>query len=206
MSKKSYIKIIITFLIPFFTFKAITEYYGANPELMFDNIATVIFLFIIMFKYHKWKFSKFSMYSIFFALGLHHSKLYGQVYYTIQFDMIVHFVATFAIAMITYQLLKPYHKSLFNLAMYTILISLGMGCLLEITEYIGYNVIGEGEGILGFGKGDATGWNEQALDIIWDIICNTLGAITATIISLIKYRNKKINHKLSKNRLLLLQS
>ncbi len=187
MAKKSFLKFFIILLIILFTVKGIQEFYGQNPELLFDNILTVLLLFILLFQYHKWKFNKASMYSAILALGLHHSKLYGTVWYAIPFDRIMHFIGAFALALFVYQMLKPYHKSLFNIAFYTILISIGMGTLIEHSEFVGYSTIGEGKGILGYGDGDWGEWN----NISWDLICNTMGALCAAVLCMLNHKPSK---------------
>lgn len=187
MSKKSYFKLIIVLLIIIFTYRGILEFQGQNPELLFDNILTVILLFILLFQYHKWKFNKISMLIAFFALGLHHAKLYGTIILSIPFDRIMHFIGTFAFALLIFQMIKPYHKSIFNIAIYSILISMGIGTLIEHTEFIGYATIGKGEGILGYGDGDWGEWN----NISWDLITNTMGAICAILLSILSQKPLK---------------
>lgn len=97
----------------------------------------------------------------------------------------MHFVGTFALALIIYQMIKPSQKNVFTTALITILITMGLGTIIEHQEFIGYSIIGEGEGILGYGAGDWGEWN----NISWDLIYNTLGAIVAALLSLLSYKN-----------------
>ncbi len=169
----------------FFIWKGIKEFYSQNPELLFDNFLTIALLLILLFQYSKWKFNKLSVIIALSALGLHHAKLYGTFFYSIPFDRIMHFVGTFALALIIYQMIKPSQKNVFTTALITILITMGLGTIIEHQEFIGYSIIGEGEGILGYGAGDWGEWN----NISWDLIYNTLGAIVAALLSLLSYKN-----------------
>ena len=75
-----------------------------------------------------------------------------------------------------------------------LLVSLGIGSLIENLEFGGYLFLGEGEGGLYFGEGDAApgvdtdmrniaggGW----FNAMWDLVFNLLGALAAIIAMLI---------------------
>ena len=77
-------------------------------------------------------------------------------------------------------------------AVLAVILACGMGTFIEITEYFGYAYLGEGEGILRFGAGDEGEWN----DAVWDMICNTLGAITGAVAMALfsRRKNSKLNN------------
>jgi uncharacterized membrane protein YjdF len=55
---------------------------------------------------------------------------------------------------------------------------------MEIIEFIGYSVFGEGEGLLFFGKGDFGEW----YNALWDMMCNMFGAIGAAVYGFLVFK------------------
>ncbi|MBW3014835.1 hypothetical protein KY330_00270 [Candidatus Woesearchaeota archaeon] len=190
MAKISLIKLILIAFIIYFLFATVQEATGSNKELIFDKLMTALMFGTLLIQYKRWKFPKTTIIIAVTAIMLHHLKLYGNFYLGIPFDHIMHFYGAFAFSLLIHHVLKSSFKG-FNLYLYTILITIGAGAVIEMIEYIGYSTVGEGLGVLGFGAGDFGEWANSS----WDLINNTAGSVFATIIMYIKnavskkYRN-----------------
>ena len=68
-----------------------------------------------------------------------------------------------------------------------IIFALGIGVIGEIIEWGGYKVLGLGEGFFKYGVGDEGGWDNS----IYDLIFNSIGAITMAIITLFRKKIKQ---------------
>jgi len=111
---------------------------------------------------------------------IHSIKLYGNIYFGIPYDHYMHFFAGFALAMILFNYM--YHldgKKSIHIFVFAILLSAGLGSFMEIMEFLGYAVGGEGGGLIFYGAGDFGEWNNA----VRDMICNTLGATVGSAIS-----------------------
>lgn len=146
-----------------------------NYEIIFDKFFEAV-LFMVLFLVHKkLKLSVWTIAIAASAIMLHDRYLYGNVYFGIPFDHIIHFVAGFAVCVLFYQiLLNSYKKpNLIGVLLLSVVLAMGLTSSMETLEFIGYSFLGEGEGILFYGTGDFGEWNNMS----WDMICNTLGAI-----------------------------
>lgn len=163
---------------------------SATPDIVFDRFVSAVFFIGAFLWYRRLNQNALTLAPAVFGIALHGMKFYGNVYFGIEFDMIMHFTAGFAISVIVFQYLRGCEGvgclSPWKLAFLAIFVSAGMGTVLEITEYFGYAYLAPGEGILHFGAGDAGEWR----DSVWDMICNMLGAISAAVIGIISTRKR----------------
>ncbi len=153
-------------------------------ELIFDKSLTVGIILLVYFLHKKHKFSWFAL--IINAIGatLHHIKLYGNFYFGIGFDKWMHLIVPFALCFMVYRIIdnlveKKNKRKITTIITLTILIVFGLACLVEIIEFIGYSVLGQGEGhgLLLYGEADYG----EYFNTSWDIVCNLMGAIVGTI-------------------------
>ncbi len=143
-----------------------------DNELIFDRFYSAGIMLAAYLLYRRMHLRIFTLVFALAVLFLHHIKLYGQTYWGfLQFDMIMHFAAGMALALIFYNYLSYDHSRAWSAVM-AFLIAVGIGSLSEIMEYIGYYLLGPGEGLLFYGEGD---FGEYA-DVAWDMICNSMGA------------------------------
>jgi len=108
--------------------------------------------------------------------------LYGDIYLGIPFDHWIHFVAGIFLGLFFYDYFSKIIKNKATVLLLSILVSAGIGSLLEIVEFVGYSYLGKGEGILFYGSGDWGEWNNMSLDLIF----NTTGALAGGLIIFIK--------------------
>ncbi|MCX8146858.1 MAG: hypothetical protein N3D84_00090 [Candidatus Woesearchaeota archaeon] len=164
----------------FFVWGFITLFLG-NKELVFDRFYSAAIMLVGYFFYRKLHLKIKSVLFGGFVLFLHHLKLYGNVYFgIIQFDMIMHFLAGIALAVILYDCLS-FGRSKKESAMLAFFVAIGICSLSEIMEYIGYYFLGPGEGLLFYGTGD---FGEYA-DVCWDMICNSIGALVGVLAAML---------------------
>ncbi|MFO8016662.1 MAG: hypothetical protein R6U32_06155 [Candidatus Woesearchaeota archaeon] len=162
----------------FFVWGVITIAVRDN-ELIFDRFYSAAIMLAAYLFYRRMHLRLPALLLAFAVLFLHHLKLYGQTYYGfLQFDMIMHFAAGAALAVIFYQYLSYDHSRLWSAVM-ALLVAVGIGSLSEIMEYVGYYLLGPGEGLLFYGEGD---FGEYA-DVAWDMMMNTAGAFAAAACS-----------------------
>ena len=157
------------------------------PEYIFDRFfsAGLVLLLFAFYKIMELRFgvTLFAM----FVLVLHHLKFYGMFFFGMPFDKIMHFTAGIALGLIAYDYLhERTNMKKIEILIIAVLVAMGVGVIMEIIEFIGYTVFGEGEGLLFFGKGDFGEW----FNAIWDIMCNMLGAIGAAIFAFLVFKKK----------------
>ena len=151
-----------------------------DTEFVFDRFFTAAIALAALFTYRKIKLNLPIALLSAFTLLLHHLKLYGNFYFGIPFDRIMHFTAGVTLCLIFYNYLYK-SKTLQNkwtVSLLAICIAAGIGSFMEIIEFVGYSFLGQGEGILFYGTGDFGEWN----NLSWDLIMNTCGAILGTLI------------------------
>jgi uncharacterized membrane protein YjdF len=162
-----------------------------DVEFIFDRFFTAAIILLALVLYKKMRVTLPIALVGFFALIIHHLKLYGNFYFNIPFDRIMHFTAGFAIALIFYQYFLSQGKkssSRLKIALLSICITAGITSFMEIIEFVGYSSLGQGEGLLFYGTGDFGEWN----NLSWDLICNTSGAVFASLLfSFYTIKNKK---------------
>lgn len=164
-----------------------------EPDFIFDRFLSAgFFLFFFLF-YQKMALKWPVLLVGVGALILHHLKLYGNVYFGLEFDMIMHFVGAFAVSLIAYQYLNNCDgiscSSKVKVACLSVLVVAGLGTFIEITEYFGYARLPVGEGILHYGTGDEGDW----VDSISDMISNLLGSLLGVIVMILAHYRKRSN-------------
>jgi len=109
--------------------------------------------------------------------------LYGLASLNYHYDWIVHSVGIFcysiAFCSIIYPYLKKGLKSKFLIFILVLFFMQGVGAFNEILEYIGFDVVGYGEGFLEFGDGDSSPtsgpWQNSSMDMISNLLGGVLG-------------------------------
>ncbi|MBD3355167.1 DUF2238 domain-containing protein, partial [Candidatus Woesearchaeota archaeon] len=156
-TEKKIIKwIIISSFIFFFSWGLYTIL-TKNYEIIFDKFFTAALILTVLFLYKKINLNiPITIFSL-FTLTLHHLKLYGNFYFGIPFDRIMHFTAGFTLVLIFYQFLyhseRKKNPSKWKISFLSILIAAGAASMIEIVEFAGYSFLGHGEGILFYGTG-----------------------------------------------------
>lgn len=182
-----------------------------NSQWLYDNIITIVFL-ILVYSLNKWlKLQKTGLIIINIALLTHNLGVFG--YYSwknpfIEYDTIVHFISSCAASYVLFNFVaRKLHIKKKQRVKHTVVdehmavifflviasVSF-LGSFVELIEYGGYRLFGEGEGILFTGAGDLsndTSCEGQYIDTMEDIIVNTLGSIVGTLLYyLLKYKKK----------------
>ena len=115
----------------------------------------------------------------------HNSGLYGFSLLGLSYDHYMHTLGGIAAACFASRLFfekMPRLKYLYLIVM----VALGMGALVEVTEWFGYAYLGEGEGFLFFGTGDEGEWRNAVLDML----CNLIGAFLFALFTIRKHSKK----------------
>ena len=171
-----------------------------DPDFIFDRFLSAGFFLFFFFFYKKMGLRSLVLVIGVFALVLHHLKLYGNVYYGIPFDKIMHVIGGFALALILYQYLSSCEgvgcSSRVKLMAFAILGVAGLGTFIEITEYFGYAHLGNGEGLLfhGLGDGGSASLSDWA-DSVTDMMSNLLGAMMGAAVMVLAHFMKRRNVK-----------
>jgi len=186
------ILIFIAFIIISFVVK-VREY--TPDSIIFIAIIILLFLARKKINLHPITFSL-----IIISLIAHNSGVFGWYNtspFFIQYDHLTHFIGFFAVSIALFQLMEKYFTKSkltnFILILVVLMASLGIGAILEQTEYLGFVRLGTGPGFLKFGGlGDTFSEEEnlRAFDIIgggWinamlDLNYNFLGALTGIIL------------------------
>ncbi len=167
--------------------------FGADPDFVFDKFLSAGFFVILLVLYERFRLNLKLIIPVVFAIALHQAKLYGNVFFGfIQFDMVMHVVGAFAVALIIYQWLIHEERSMRHwkkVAFVTILIVMGIGAVLEIVEFFGYANLPEGGGILHYGEGDEGGWSDTAQDMMFNAAGALIGSVLMCFIAV--WKNKK---------------
>ncbi len=151
--------------------------YRHDYDLLLDSsisLAAVILFYMYRRELHQ---NTITLFFFITTLLLHNAHLYGTTPFGVPFDHYMHFYAGFALAFIADRLLVEKMHPLKH-AFFIVFVTLGLGSLGEIIEWLGYGILGSGKGFFFFGIGDEGEWRNAALDMIF----NTVGALIATII------------------------
>ena len=109
--------------------------------------------------------------------------LYGASFLNYHYDLIVHFVGIFFFSIAFCSMMYPYFKRGFksNFIIFVLILffMLGVGGFNEIMEYVGFDVLGYGEGFLEFGPGDSSPnegpWENASLDLLANLAGGVIG-------------------------------
>jgi len=108
--------------------------------------------------------------------------LYGWSFFNYHYDWIVHFFAIFCFSIAFCSIFYPYYKknfkSKFLIFVLILFFMLGLGAFNEILEYVGFDVLGYGEGFLEFGPGDCSPYEGPWQNSSMDLIFNLFGAVS----------------------------
>ncbi|MBW3011701.1 DUF2238 domain-containing protein, partial [Candidatus Woesearchaeota archaeon] len=165
----------------------IIELFAGNT-LAYDRLFSAAIALIAFFLYKRMKLSLAALLFGLFALVLHNAYFYGNFYFGIPFDRIMHFTAGMAVAFIFYEFMSTKKINKWGLMFLVIFIAAGITSMMEILEFFGYHYLQGGEGIFFYGTGDFGEYN----NVSWDLISNTSGAIFASLLLFLKkYKYKK---------------
>ncbi len=107
--------------------------------------------------------------------------LYGWSGLWYQYDFFVHAFAIFCFSIVVCSVFYPYLlrglKSKFLVFFILLFFMIGIGGFNEVLEYVGYDVIGYGEGFLEYGDGDSTPDSGPWQDASTDLLANILGGL-----------------------------
>ena len=109
--------------------------------------------------------------------------LYGSPILNYHYDLMVHAVGIFFFSLAFCHMMYLHLKKGLKSKMLTFVIlfffMLGIGGFNEVLEYVGFDVLGQGEGFLEFGDGDTTAgggpWENASLDLIANIVGSLIG-------------------------------
>lgn len=157
----------------------------SRRDLIFDLLFSIFIVGFFYKFYNKIHQDYKSYFFLIFALTLHDLFLYDTSPLGIRFDHYMHFVGGFTIAIIADRL---FNEKMGRLKRFILLVifALGIGAIGEIIEWLGYTVLGLGEGFFRYGAGDEGEWRNA----IFDLIFNTFGAMTMSILRVL-HNNKK---------------
>lgn len=174
-----------------------------QPSAIADVLAAIAFIVIVYFFDRKYYFPFEVIIFLLIAILLNPIGVFGLyskfVFFDIGYDKLIHLFSGFAIAHGMMHIVST--KSRISKYATIILIVLGLGVLMEISEFIGTRYFGIDKGGI-FAIGDTLPEirsDLQRYDIYFDFIFNLAGAIVATLINFI--RNPK-NQKKNKNKFL----
>lgn len=116
--------------------------------------------------------------------------LYGAPQLGYHYDWFVHGFAMFCYTIAFLYMTYPYFMKGFKSTFITIILVLffmqGVGALNEQMEYVGYEMLGYGEGFLEFGDGDispdAGPWQNASMDMVSNFIGSILGMLAFFIV------------------------
>ena len=167
-------------------------FYSKNFEYILDTTVSIILLSVLFFYYQDFYLNKIIFILIFISLLLHDLGVFG--FYNksplfFQYDHLTHFVGGFSLSILFVNLfnnLKTNKNLLFLLALLT---ALGVGSIIEMSEYVGYLTLGEGEGFFYFGgTGDVNydsiggAWINSSVDQIFNLFGGIFGLLIYALI------------------------
>jgi len=160
----------------------ITSIIDKNSGLIIDaTIFLILVIFLIIFS-NKMHQTRFSYLFFMIAIIMHSLYFYGAYFFGIPFEYIMHVFGSFAVALGVdrfYNVNLPIIHRVFLV----VLITVGIGAILEIFEWLGYAYLGEGDGIFMYGFGDYGAWQNSIVDMLF----NFIGAIFSLFF--IKWKN-----------------
>ena len=173
--------------------------FGSQSDLIFDKFLGAG-LFLLTFLFYPHLHLNYSIISVGgFAIFIHQMKLYGNVYFGIEFDVYMHLLGAFALGLFLSNLfithtstpIKTFTQKLFFLII-VLFATVGISSLIEIGEFFAYTSLSPGDGILHFGPGDVFGegrtvggdaqsellaWADSAFDQLFNVIGALLGVL-----------------------------
>jgi len=207
-SNRSLIAIYLFSIILFILF-SFYAYFSNVKDYINDSIIAIVLVSIVFFLKKHINLYNYSFILLILGIVSHLSGVFG--FYSsspllIQYDHLTHFLGLFAVSIIFFNFLKKFfsENKINNILIMIIifLAALGVGSLIEETEFLGFLKFGTGEGLLKFGGLGDTPLNDEMLrdiDIIgggwintmWDLTYNSLGALFGVIFMYTIYLYKK---------------
>jgi uncharacterized membrane protein YjdF len=200
------------YLIIFLILIALAKLLGVSAYI-FDSIFFMILTIVLYFSYDKLRMNIPIFTLVVFGLILHNLGVfgfYGQSPLFVPWDNVTHFFPFIFTAMMFFNFLyqwmdrKFFSARTIFLVIVALLATLGIGSIVENIEYLGFSMLGFGEGGFYFGTGDTfTDQNATTIEEIeaygggWfntmnDLVCNLLGALLGIIImSFCHFRNNR---------------
>ena len=125
------------------------KYASINSEFIFDVISSILIIVIFYKFYDELHQDNLSYSFLLFMLILHNLGLYATSPLGIRFDHYMHFVGGFTIAIISDRIfIEKLSKS--KRFILVIIFALGVGAVGEILEWLGYGILGSGNGFFFF--------------------------------------------------------
>ncbi|MDO8628219.1 MAG: hypothetical protein Q7R56_00510 [Nanoarchaeota archaeon] len=156
---------------------------------IFDSIKFIIITLLIYHYHNKLHLTPFTYAFLLIVMILHDLGRFGAFNWDIlnlPWDVITHFLASYAITLALYQALPQLTGFWGKLII--ILASIGIATLGEFVEFAGATQTPNGQGILGVeSRGSPIPWlSPDYWDTMKDLVLNTLGTIIATIHHLLR--------------------
>lgn len=152
-----------------------------KTQFRYDTLGSIILVGIFYLLYNKLHQDNISYFFFVSTLILHNLSLYAINPLGIRFDHYMHFASGFTIALIAD---RSFYEKLSNQKRFLLVIvfAVGIGAIGEIFEWLGYAILGKGEGFFFYGVGDEGEWNNA----VFDIIFNLFGATTFAVSKLLR--------------------
>jgi hypothetical protein len=214
LHKDTYLNIVtlVSLLIyaTFIPLAIMNKVYGWIPDVIGFAILTIGFY--LTYSYWRMNLPIFTI--IIIGLLLHLGGIFGWYYISpvpIQWDHLTHFFGCLPFALLFFQFLK--HKlnnkffTVHNFLFFIIIFfaAMGVGALVELSEFWGYLSFGFGPGALMFGPGDGV-IGKQGIELIdvlgggwinkgWDMTFNLLGILVGMIVMMIIHFGFKLGRE-----------
>jgi len=184
MQKKKQIKIVYFLGLLIFVFFAFYSYYFGLKEYINDSVIAMILISIVYFFRKHLNLTSVSLVLLILGIGSHVAGVfgfYGASPIGVQYDHFTHFLGIFAVSIVLFNFFKKFFSDSrvnnFLILVMILFCSLGVGSLIEQTEYLGYLKFGAGPGLLKFGGLGDTPFDEEnlrAMDVIGGGWLNTM--------------------------------
>jgi len=187
MKEERIIKYLTVTAIVFFTLWGIYDIIIKNYDFVTDRFLEAAIAVAALLLYKRMHLSLSTMIVATVPVILHSLGLYSETYFGIPFDLFLHFTAGVAIAMIFAEYLYHYEgdkRNHYRILFFSVLIAAGFGSCLEVVEWLGFSIWGQGGGILFYGAGDHGGWSNASMDMI----ANTVGAVFGYLVMFLRKR------------------
>ncbi|MEE9525885.1 MAG: DUF2238 domain-containing protein [Candidatus Woesearchaeota archaeon] len=182
--------------IVFYGIQLVLAFFGVIDAPLID-LSFVFFVMLLFFYLSlKFKFGKLVPIGMGFGALLHiiglykvipygsyYGGLYGWAGLGYHYDWIVHGSAIFFLSLAACSIFYPYLKKGLESKMLIFVVMLffmlGLGAFNEMMEYVGYDVLGHGEGFLEFGEGDSSPvggpWENASMDLLFNLAGGVVG-------------------------------
>ncbi len=191
---------IFLFFIGFYGIQMVASFFIDGLAPVWD-IAAAVFIIALFFMVHKLSGLKPAVPLLIGAgffphiIGLygffgHGVTLYGSEIFNYHYDWLVHSFGMFcysaAFCSISYSYLKKGLKSRILVFVFILFFMNGVGAFNETMEYVGFDVLGYGEGFLEYGDGDFSPvggpWENSSMDMVANLLGILLGIGTFFLI------------------------